>query len=323
MLVNILEITNILQDPANPTAQLKMTMDGKFVSELVSISENNSATKIPLIHGQPILIDFENSVIERNWFEQSKSTYSHIGKRRNLPRKLKGALFGTERISKRNFKIFQQQIKKHSGKNSLVLMIGAATPGVGSDILYDDTELRQIAFDIYPSDLTNFIADAHQLPLKDSCIDAVCIQAVLEHVLDPHMVVSEVQRVLKPGGLVYSETPFMQQVHEGAYDYTRFTELGHRWLWREFESIERGTIGGPGVSAYWAMKYLMRGLVRNHKLGDILSVPFGFFALFDQLIPQNYAIDGANGSFFIGQKSTNKIKLKKVVDEYLGAQIER
>ncbi|CAH2407660.1 hypothetical protein MES5069_620012 [Mesorhizobium escarrei] len=34
----------------------------------------------------------------------------------------------------------------------------------------------------------------------------------------------------------------MQQVHEGAYDFTRFTELGHRWLFRRFETISRGAL---------------------------------------------------------------------------------
>jgi len=56
--------------------------------------------------------------------------------------------------------------------------------------------------------------------------DAVWIQAVLEHVLDPVRVVAEIHRVLRPGGLVYSEIPFMQEVHEGAYDFTRFRLSG-------------------------------------------------------------------------------------------------
>ena len=65
---------------------------------------------------------------------------------------------------------------------------------------------------------------------------------------NPIRVVAGVERVLKPNGVVYAETPFMQQVHEGAYDFTRFTELGHRWLWRRFSTIARGPLGGRAVA---------------------------------------------------------------------------
>jgi ubiquinone/menaquinone biosynthesis C-methylase UbiE len=67
------------------------------------------------------------------------------------------------------------------------------------------------------------VADGHQLPIADGSVDGVWIQAVLEHVLDPSIVVQEIHRVLTPGGVVYAETPFMQPVHEGAYDFTRFS----------------------------------------------------------------------------------------------------
>ncbi len=86
--------------------------------------------------------------------------------------------------------------------------------------------MRIAAFDIYYSANVQFIADAHSILLRDASVDAVVIQAVLEHVLDPQQVVDEIWRVLKPSGLVYAETPFLQHVHEGAYDFTRFTESG-------------------------------------------------------------------------------------------------
>src|SRR5207237_664581 len=41
----------------------------------------------------------------------------------------------------------------------------------------------------------------------------------------------EVQQLSpEPLVLVLGDTPFMQQVHEGAYDFTRFALSGHRWL---------------------------------------------------------------------------------------------
>ena len=58
--------------------------------------------------------------------------------------------------------------------------------------------------------------------------------------VEPEKVVAEIYRVLKENGIVYAETPFMQQVHEGAYDFTRYTVLGHRYLFRQFHALSIG-----------------------------------------------------------------------------------
>jgi SAM-dependent methyltransferase len=199
-------------------------------------------------------------------------------------------------------------------------MVGAATKGAGTQALYDDANLRQIAFDIYPSPNTHFVADAHDIPLAGGSLDGVCIQAVLEHVLDPVRAVSEIVRVLKPGGIIYAETPFMQQVHEGAYDFTRFTELGHRWLLRDFETIARGSLGGPGLSLYWSARYFLRGLTRSRVAGDTLSLPFALAVMLDPLIPEAHRMDGANGVYFLGRLGGRHATLDTIASEYQGAQ---
>ena len=49
------------------------------------------------------------------------------------------------------------------------------------------------------------------------------IQAVLEHVLSPESVVKEIFRVIKNDGIVYSEIPFMQQIHMGKNDFNKYS----------------------------------------------------------------------------------------------------
>ena len=88
------------------------------------------------------------------------------------------------------------------------------------------SELNEQAID--EGRLEVVLGDAHDLPFVDAAFDAAVIQAVLEHVVDPQRVVAELHRVLREDGVLYSEVPFMQQVHEGAYDFTRYTDLGHR-----------------------------------------------------------------------------------------------
>jgi len=58
----------------------------------------------------------------------------------------------------------------------------------------------------------------------------VVTTAMIEHVLYPEEVGAEICRILKVGGLLYSELPFIQPVHEGAYDFTKYTLFGHRHL---------------------------------------------------------------------------------------------
>jgi SAM-dependent methyltransferase len=267
--------------------------------------------------GQPVLIDYAHSIASPDWYTGVHAP-SPVPRRRPWPRRLKGMLMGTAGISTRNVERFRSCLP--NGPSPLVLMIGAATRGMGTDALYDDPSVRQIAFDIYPSALTHFVADANQIPLADACVDAVCVQAVLEHVVDPASVVAEIARVLKPDGVVYAETPFMQQVHEGAYDFTRFTELGHRWLWRRFSPIARGPLGGPGLSLYWSSRYFLRGLLRSRRAADLASIPFGIFALADRFMATGDLIDGASGAFFLGRKQAVTLAERGLVLEYLGAQ---
>jgi ubiquinone/menaquinone biosynthesis C-methylase UbiE len=50
-------------------------------------------------------------------------------------------------------------------------------------------------------------ASASGLPLESATIDVVCVSSLLHDVGDPHQVVEEVYRVLKPGGKVLAVTP--------------------------------------------------------------------------------------------------------------------
>ncbi|TCH96307.1 class I SAM-dependent methyltransferase [Roseococcus sp. SYP-B2431] len=93
------------------------------------------------------------------------------------------------------------------------------------------------------------IADGHDLPFPDGTFDLVVAVAVLEHVADPQRCVAEIRRVLAPGGHVHAVTPFLQPVHMGAYDFTRFTPIGHRRLFRGFDEVAAGIALGTGSVA--------------------------------------------------------------------------
>jgi hypothetical protein len=134
-------------------------------------------------------------------------------------------------------------------------------------------------------------------------------------------VVSEIYRVLKQTGIVYAETPFLQHVHEGAYDFTRFTESGHRCLFKYFELIKSGESAGAGSQLLGSFDNFFRGLFRSRKFGKAIKLCFFWLKHFDRLIPESYNIDAASGVFFLGKKQMSPIDRKEMVAHYKGAQM--
>ncbi len=183
-----------------------------------------------------------------------------------------------------------------------VLIVGGATVGPGADWLVSGPSWATITFDIYPTRDTSLVADAHRIPLADESVDVVWVQAVLEHVYRPDVVVDEIRRVLKPGGLVQAETPFLQPVHEGAFDYSRFTVAGHAMLFGGFEPILSGPIGGPGAVLNLAVRGLVRGLTRSEFLARVayaLTLPF---RLVDRAVSVATCRDYCVGAFLLARK---------------------
>jgi SAM-dependent methyltransferase len=155
---------------------------------------------------------------------------------------------------------------------------------------------------------TNIIFDSHEIPFPDKTFDLVISQAVLEHVLDPFICVGEMHRVLKENGQIYAETPFMQQVHGAKYDFHRFTDLGHRRLFRKFEELNRGIVAGAGSSLAWSLRYFMLSFAPNKKIDKLISYSSSFFVFwlkyFDYLLNKTRGSnDSACGLFFWGKKT--------------------
>lgn len=73
-------------------------------------------------------------------------------------------------------------------------------------------------------------ADAAHLPFVDGSFDTAVCTKVLEHVPDPQAVVSEIARVLKPGGYCLLSSDWFTPYHREPNDYWRFSEQGYRVL---------------------------------------------------------------------------------------------
>lgn len=63
------------------------------------------------------------------------------------------------------------------------------------------------------------------LPIESAQYDTIILSDVLEHVPDPSLLWQEMTRLLKPGGKVMMNVPFLYWLHAHPHDYYRFTQF--------------------------------------------------------------------------------------------------
>jgi SAM-dependent methyltransferase len=272
-----------------------------------------------VVSGLPVLADFDDSVLDRD--AVLKSTASPIPRPRlsRFWKNVKESLLGNSPVAAGNIRRMLDLLKARS-RQPRVLVIGGGAQGAGTEPLYNDAGVGVVGFDIYGSPLTQFIADAHSIPLASASVDAVVVQFVLEHVLDPWRVVAEIHRVLKDDGIVYAEVPFLQQVHEGPYDFTRFTQSGLRWLFRRFTLIESGIERGAGTQALWTIDHSVRSLFRCRRAGHAAKLLFFWVRFLDLVGARDFSADTASSFYLLGGRAEHEITPKEAMACYRGAQ---
>ena len=90
------------------------------------------------------------------------------------------------------------------------------------------------------------LGDLARLPFPDRTFDAALNIVTLEHVPEPLAVLTELARVLKPGGRLLLVAPQQWEVHQAPHDYYRYTRYGLAWLLARagFEDARIEPIGG-------------------------------------------------------------------------------
>lgn len=106
---------------------------------------------------------------------------------------------------------------------------------------------------------TDYICDVCSVPLPDSSIDLIIATGLIEHLEDSDRFFEECDRLLKPGGKIHIEVPFLQQYHDDPIDVRRYTVSGlSTYLAKyRFEEVGSGFHIGPSVTlatlnAYYA-----------------------------------------------------------------------
>lgn len=275
----------------------------------------------PIVTGIPILINESNSLFSIADFTEQRNTFFNL--RPSIADRISKRLtptLGTNVRGKANYLEFARLLLQES-ETPRVLVLGGSIIGQGMESLAANPSVELIETDVSLGPRTQVICDAHDIPWADETFDGVIAQAVLEHVLDPYRCVQEIHRVLKEGGVVYAEVPFMQQVHAAPYDFMRFSYLGFRWLFRRFEEIELGICTGPGMALAWAYRYFL--LSFTPRFGRLIRLFAGITAwylkYFDYFLSKKRtALDGASGYYFLGRKGGVGLSGKDILEYYDG-----
>jgi SAM-dependent methyltransferase len=129
------------------------------------------------------------------------------------------------------------------------------------------TDANWINLDIEPHEGCDLIADAHWLPFRDNSLEGVHSSGVFEHLHRPFRVASEIYRVLRPGGVMLCEVPFLWPMHNSPSDCFRYTPDGLQSVFSQLKTIDVV----PSLGPLTAM-----ALMCEHVAGTLLPGRSGF-----------------------------------------------
>jgi SAM-dependent methyltransferase len=150
----------------------------------------------------------------------------------------------------------------------------------------------------------DIVADAHNLPFSDDTFDAIIMQAVVEHLHSPNQAIDEAYRVLKKGGYIYLEVPFLQGFHADPHDYQRYTLKGLEKLLNKYHKIElMGISVGVFCTFIWIIRDFMSNITKikivNYLLRFVFSWILAPFRYLDYLFYNTKASERLASEYYI------------------------
>lgn len=137
-----------------------------------------------------------------------------------------------------------------------------------------------IQTEIIPHPNVDILCVNQELPFNDNSFDLILSIDVLEHVTDPFLSSSEISRVLKPGGILFIDLPFLQNEHGYPHHYFNATLEGVRVLFKDLNLKAQvvPAAGHPGCVVWFMLNAFQGGIDKKTRakfhaltVGEILN----------------------------------------------------
>ena len=136
------------------------------------------------------------------------------------------------------------------------------------------------------------------IPASDGGVDTVLLFNILEHLGDCRHILSEIHRILAPGGQVLGAVPFLIGYHPDPHDYWRFTResLARIFTAANLSIVEIRTLATGPFGAAWAqIEWLCPRILKCIFLPIVLCLDWIVRRVRPRLSPDRFAL----GFFFI------------------------
>lgn len=127
----------------------------------------------------------------------------------------------------------------------------------------------------YSNTAADILADAHTIPFKDETFDCVLSYAVLEHLHNPFVAITEIERVLKPGG-VYVGTVSQGEPFHGSYF--------HHTSWGMISLIS--SVSKLEIKKLWSAEDTLSSLAQMGRYPKVIKFILGLIDKLHTSVPQ-------------------------------------
>jgi SAM-dependent methyltransferase len=142
----------------------------------------------------------------------------------------------------------------------------------------------------------DFFYDGLRFPFQDCEFDSIVVNEVFEHVFNPTDFLREINRVLRPDGMLLMTVPFVWDEHEQPNDYARYSSFGlisivERYGFKVIErrkSMSDIRVIFQMLNGYLYKKTVSRNGYVNLLTTFVLMAPFNILGeLLSKMLPRN------------------------------------
>ena len=164
----------------------------------------------------------------------------------------------------------------------IVLDVGAGTSPYRD--FFESKDWEYVSIDVVCNRGLNLKGSAGNLPIKSESVDVVLLLEVLEHIFETREVLSELNRVLRIGGIVVLTAPLIIGYHD-SIDFYRFTHTALERLLNEsgFDIIRIEKRGGIFSSASAVLLNIPSSIFKGRMKYILFAILIPFTLLLESL----------------------------------------